>query len=73
LKGASLSIRNLVELDPRLDMLEIKPDENSRALIRASGTEPKLKCYLESTGPNRTLAKERLKDLERAMNHFLEQ
>ncbi len=54
-------------------MLEIKPDENSRALIRASGTEPKLKCYLESTGPNRASAKARLEDLERAMNHFLEQ
>ena len=72
-EGVGLSIQNLVELDPRLDMLEIKPDESSRALIRASGTEPKLKCYMESTGPDRASAKARLEDLERAMNKFLEQ
>lgn len=71
--GKTLGIKNLAETDPRLDMLEIKPDENSRALIRASGTEPKLKCYLESTGNDRAAAKANLSELEKLMNEFLKQ
>jgi len=71
--GLALEIRKLVEIDPRLDMLEITPDKNSRALIRASGTEPKLKCYLEASGESFDLAGERLQKLESVMREFLQQ
>jgi phosphomannomutase len=71
--GKTTEIKNLAETDPRLDMLQIKPDENSQALIRASGTEPKLKCYLESTGNNRAEALSSLNELEQLMKAFLKQ
>lgn len=71
--GKTIEIKNLAETDPRLDMLEIRPDENTRALIRASGTEPKLKCYLESAGNGRAEAKSNLNELEMLMNEFLKQ
>ena len=67
------TIKDLAATDPRLDMLEIRPTEHSRALIRASGTEPKLKCYLEATGDSREVAKEHLRALEVEMKDFLEQ
>ena len=70
--GQPLEIKNLAETDPRLDMLQISPDEYSQALIRASGTEPKLKCYLQATGKNRSHARENLVALEQLMNDFLQ-
>jgi phosphomannomutase len=73
LSGKSASIIDLSENDPRLDMLEIRPDENSRALIRASGTEPKLKCYLETTGSDRAEAKKAMQELDSLMSDFLKQ
>ncbi|MDR9443889.1 MAG: phospho-sugar mutase [Microbacteriaceae bacterium] len=73
LSGKSASIIDLSENDPRLDMLEIRPDENSRALIRASGTEPKLKCYLETTGSDRAEAKKAMQELDALMSDFLKQ
>lgn len=66
-------IVDLKEVDPRLDMLEIKPDSQSRALIRASGTEPKLKCYLECSADSKEQAKQRLAQLDSHMRKFLEQ
>jgi phosphomannomutase len=71
--GKSISIKNLAEIDPRLDMLEIAPDENSRALIRASGTEPKLKCYLEVQAEDKDKAVNQLQNLKKMMKQFLEQ
>lgn len=71
ISGKSLSIIDLSKTDPRLDMLEIRPDENSRALIRASGTEPKLKCYLETTGNDRAEAKKAMREFETLMADFL--
>lgn len=73
LSGKSASIVDLSVNDPRLDMLEIRPDENSRALIRASGTEPKLKCYLETTGSDRAQAKKAMQELSSLMSDFLKQ
>jgi phosphomannomutase len=73
LSGKSASIVDLSVNDPRLDMLEIRPDENSRALIRASGTEPKLKCYLETTGSDWAQAKKAMQQLSSLMSDFLKQ
>jgi phosphomannomutase len=71
--GKKISIKNLADTDPRLDMLEITPDQNSRALIRASGTEPKLKCYLEVQADDRETAFAGLEKLKKMMKKFLEQ
>ena len=71
--GKKISMRNLADTDPRLDMLEITPDENSQALIRASGTEPKLKCYLEVQADDRESAVIGLEKLKTLMKKFLEQ
>lgn len=71
--GKKISMKNLADTDPRLDMLEITPDANSRALIRASGTEPKLKCYLEVQAKDRQAAIAGLERLRRLMKKFLEQ
>ncbi len=71
--GKKISMRNLADTDPRLDMLEITPDQNSRALIRASGTEPKLKCYLEVQADDRETAVAGLEKLKKMMKKFLEQ
>jgi phosphomannomutase len=76
LRSAEADEEEIVDLkvvDPRLDMLETKPDSQSRALIRASGTEPKLKCYLECSAESKEQAKQRLAQLDSHMRKFLEQ
>ena len=73
LGGKKFTAINLAETDARLDLLEISIDGHSTALIRASGTEPKLKCYLQSTGKDKQEAVTRLASLEGQMKRFLEQ
>jgi phosphomannomutase len=47
---------------PATDGVILK-SENARVVIRPSGTEPKLKCYLQYTGGSELLAREKLTEL----------
>ena len=71
--GKTIQITDLSITDPRLDMLEIRFDENSKALIRASGTEPKLKCYLESQGTDAREARAKMDQIRESVQKILEQ
>ena len=71
--GKTIEITDLVQINPRLDMLEIRFDENSKALIRASGTEPKVKCYLETKGVNAKQAEEKLAEIRKSIEKILKQ
>ncbi|MDO5097389.1 MAG: phospho-sugar mutase [Corynebacterium sp.] len=48
---------------PPTDGLWLKTTANDRIVVRPSGTEPKLKCYLEVVTADRTVAEERLAQL----------
>ena len=71
--GKTIQITDLAQINPRLDMLEIKFDDKSKALIRASGTEPKLKCYLEAQGSSSEEAKAQLEQIRNSVEKILEQ
>lgn len=57
---------------PATDGLLFELDDNRRVIIRPSGTEPKLKCYLQAVGDSRTHAKTKLSALENQMRKLLE-
>lgn len=45
--------------------------DGSTVLLRKSGTEPLVKCYIEATGENADAAKAKSKELETVMNQFM--
>jgi phosphomannomutase len=45
--------------------------DGSRVIIRPSGTEPKLKCYLQAVGDSASDAAEKLAKLETAARELL--
>lgn len=56
---------------PTTDGLRFNLGDGRTALLRPSGTEPKLKCYLEATGASTADANERLAQLEAAFRQLL--
>jgi phosphomannomutase len=52
---------------PREDILRYYLEDGSRVIIRPSGTEPKLKIYLDTQGDTRRVAETALKELESAL------
>lgn len=56
---------------PPTDGLRFSFADGRTALIRPSGTEPKLKCYLEAKGSSGAEAKDRLSELEAAFRQLL--
>ena len=56
---------------PATDGLKFVLADGRRVLIRPSGTEPKLKCYLEATGSSQAAAKAALAQLEAAVRELL--
>ena len=57
---------------PREDILRYYLDDGSRVIIRPSGTEPKLKIYLDTQGDTRREAETSLTDLENALRSLVD-
>lgn len=53
------------------DGLRFDLADGRRVIVRPSGTEPKLKCYLQAIGENRPAAEEKLQALRNAMQQLL--
>jgi phosphomannomutase len=47
------------------------PREGEKVTFRVSGTEPKLKCYLQVTGSSAQDASQRLRELEQSLRKLL--
>ncbi|MFM2031193.1 MAG: hypothetical protein RI927_813 [Actinomycetota bacterium] len=58
------------ELGPT-DGLRFDLDDGRRVIVRPSGTEPKLKCYLQAVGDSKTAAATSLASLNDAMKELL--
>lgn len=73
LLGLPVSFSDLAlgETLPPTDGLRFNLGDGRTALLRPSGTEPKLKCYLEATGDSFADAEARLKELEAAFRQLL--
>jgi phosphomannomutase len=56
---------------PATDALRFKLNDGRTVIVRPSGTEPKLKCYLQAVSDNEAHSKELLADLESAMRKVL--
>jgi len=56
---------------PATDALRFKLADGRTVIIRPSGTEPKLKCYLQAVSDNEVDSKELLAELEAAMRQVL--
>jgi len=57
---------------PREDILRYYLEDGSRVIIRPSGTEPKLKIYLDTPGDTRREAETALTELESAMRSLVD-
>jgi len=53
------------------DGLRFDLADGRRVIIRPSGTEPKLKCYLQAVGESKSAAAKSLEELELAMQDYL--
>ena len=53
------------------DGLRFDLSDGRRVIIRPSGTEPKLKCYLQAVGESKSSAAESLAELKAAMQDYL--
>jgi phosphomannomutase len=72
LAAESLVIEDLLQAQLATDALRIRLSESGRQLIiRPSGTEPKLKCYLQASGGSASEAASALAELEVATRALL--
>jgi len=56
---------------PATDALRFKLHDGRNVIVRPSGTEPKLKCYLQAVSDNEAQSKKLLAELEAAMRQVL--
>jgi len=56
---------------PPTNGVHIRLMDNIRIIVRPSGTEPKIKCYIEVITKNRDTAEEILSELEKELHTFL--
>jgi phosphomannomutase len=56
---------------PHEDILRFYLNDGSRVIVRPSGTEPKLKVYLDTTGDTNDEASMKLRRLESALNELV--
>jgi phosphomannomutase len=59
------------DLLPATDALRFKLKDGRTVIVRPSGTEAKLKCYLQAISDSEAHSKELLADLEAAMRKIL--
>ena len=74
LNGLSASLTDLAKGAnglPPTDGLRFDLSDGSRVIIRPSGTEPKLKCYLQVVGTSSSEAKEKLESLTQSARELL--
>ena len=64
-------LKNATAKLPATDALRFDLSDGSRVIVRPSGTEPKLKCYLQTVGDNEESAVERMQALRNAMMQLL--
>jgi phosphomannomutase len=57
---------------PGTDAIQLDLADGRRVIVRPSGTEPKLKCYLQAVGDTREKSQELLADLKNAMQKVLD-
>ena len=57
---------------PATDALRFKLQDGRTVIVRPSGTEPKLKCYLQAVSDNEAQSKKLLAELEVAMRQVLD-
>ena len=56
---------------PATDALKFTLDDGRTVIVRPSGTEPKLKCYLQAVSDNEADSKQLLEELEASMRKIL--
>jgi phosphomannomutase len=56
---------------PATDALRFTLQDGRTVIVRPSGTEPKLKCYLQAVSDNEALSEKLLAELEAAMRQVL--
>ena len=56
---------------PATDALRFTLEDGRTVIVRPSGTEPKLKCYLQAVSDNESESKKLLSELEVAMKQIL--
>jgi phosphomannomutase len=56
---------------PPTDGLRFTLEQNIRIIIRPSGTEPKIKCYIEIVDPEKTIALSLLEQLRPSLRELL--
>jgi phosphomannomutase len=56
---------------PATDALRFKLADGRTVIVRPSGTEPKLKCYLQAVSDNEASSKQLLAELEASMREIL--
>jgi phosphomannomutase len=56
---------------PATDAVRFKLADGRAVIVRPSGTEPKLKCYLQAVSDNEALSEKLLAELEEAMRQVL--
>jgi phosphomannomutase len=56
---------------PPTDGVRLDLADGRRVIVRPSGTEPKVKCYLQATGDSAATAKSLLAELDAAMRGVL--
>jgi phosphomannomutase len=56
---------------PATDALRFTLDDGRTVIVRPSGTEPKLKCYLQAVSDNEADSKQLLEELEASMRKIL--
>jgi phosphomannomutase len=70
--GEAAALEDLLQSNPSTDALIFKLSGGARLIIRPSGTEPKLKCYLHAPGANQASADRLLEGLRNAAEQLLE-
>jgi phosphomannomutase len=74
LDGSKVTFKDFSEVSnglPATDAIQLDLEDGRRVIVRPSGTEPKLKCYLQAVSTDEAVAHEGLANLKQAMQEVL--